>query len=85
MNITQNKFSYQNNAIDNIFQMKWKCYGHTTPGRELFTKSILLSQYTYLGSMLDMTDSQLEKIQNQLNHFVLENTDSSDANEKSNN
>ena len=42
-------------------------------------------QHTYLGSMLDMTDSQLEKIQNQLNHFVLENTDSSDVNEKSNN
>ena len=48
-------------------------------------KSILLSQYTYLGAMLDMTDSQLEKIQNQLNYFVLENTDSTDVNEKSNN
>ena len=64
---------------------KWKCYVLTIPDRELITKSLLLSQYTYLGSMLDMTDSQLEKIQNQLNHFVLENTDSSDVNEKSNN
>ena len=86
-----NRLEKLNENFDNIFQRvnglinKWKCYGLTIPGRELITKSILLSQYTYLGSMLDMTDSQLEKIQNQLNHFVLENTDSSDVNEKSNN
>ena len=34
--------------------------------------------------MLDMTDSQLGKIQNQLNQFVLENTDSSEGNDKNN-
>ena len=34
--------------------------------------------------MLDMTDSQLSKIQNQLNQFVLENTHSSDVNDKNN-
>ena len=86
-----NRLKKLNENFENIFQRvnglinKWKCYGLTIPGRELITKSILLSQYTYLGSMLDMTDSQLEKIQNQLNHFVLENTDSTDVNEKSNN
>ena len=63
---------------------KWKCYRLTIPGREIITKSILLSQYTYIGSMLDMTDSQLGKIQNQLNQFVLENTDSSEGNDKNN-
>ena len=34
--------------------------------------------------MLDMTDSQLTKIQTQLNQFVLENTDSSGNGEKKN-
>ena len=34
--------------------------------------------------MLVMTDSQLSKIQNQLNHFVLENADSVDVNDKNN-
>ena len=86
----ENRLEKLNENFDNIFQRvnglihKWKCYGLTIPGRELITKSILLSQYTYIGSMLDMTDSQLNKIQNQLNHFVLENTDSSYVNEKSN-
>ena len=46
---------------------KWKCYGWTIPGREIIAKSILLSQYTYIGSILDMTDSQLTKVQTQLN------------------
>ena len=34
--------------------------------------------------MLDMTDSQLGKIQNQLNQFVLENTDSIEGTDKNN-
>ena len=77
--------------FDNIYQRvnglinKWKCYGFTIHGRELSTKSILLSQYTYLGSMLDLTDIQLEKIQKQLNYFFLDNADSPKDNEKSNN
>ena len=63
---------------------KWKCYGLTIPGREVITKSILLSQYTYVGSMLDMTESQLTKVQTQLNQFVLENSDSSGTGDKKN-
>ena len=63
---------------------KWKCYGLKIPGREVITKSILLSQYTYIGSMLDMTDFQLTKVQTQLNQFVLENTDSSGTGDKKN-
>ena len=34
--------------------------------------------------MLDMTNPQLGKIQNQLNQFVLENTDSIEGNDKNN-
>ena len=34
--------------------------------------------------MLDMTDSQLTKVQTQLNQFVLENTDSSGTGDKKN-
>ena len=85
-----NRLEKLNENFDTIYQRvnglihKWKCYGLTIPGREIITKSILLSQYTYIGSMLDMTDSQLGKIQNQLNQFVLENTDSSEGNDKNN-
>merc|ERR1711947_3732 len=52
---------------------KWKCYGLTIPGREIIAKSILLSQYNYIGAVLDMTYSQLNKVQTQLNQFVLDN------------
>ena len=85
-----NRLENLNENFDTIYQRvnglihKWKCYGLTIPGREIITKSILLSQYTYIGSMIDMTDSQLGKIQNQLNQFVLENTDSSEGNDKNN-
>ena len=85
-----NRLEKLSENFDTIYQRvnglihKWKCYGLTIPGREIITKSILLSQYTYIGSMLDMTDSQLGKIQNQLNQFVLENTYSIEGNDKNN-
>ena len=63
---------------------KWKCYGLTIPGREILAKSILLSRYTYIGSVLDMTDSQLTKVQTQLNQFVLYNSESSATGDKIN-
>ena len=43
------------------------------------------SQSTYHGSMLDLTDTQLKKIQRQLNNYVLDNADSPDGNAKPNN
>ena len=85
-----NRLEKLSENFDNIFQRvnglihKGKCYGLTIPGRELITKSVLLSLYTCIGSMLAMTDFQLGQIQNRLNQFVLENTDSIEGTDKNN-
>ena len=37
-------------------------------------KSLLLAQYIYIGTVMDILDKEeLEKIQNLLNHFILHN------------
>ena len=52
---------------------KWQCYKLTVQGRITITKSLLLSQYTYVGTVLDMNKCQTDLIQNKLNAFVLHN------------
>ena len=41
---------------------KWQCYKLTIIGRITITKSLLLCHYTYVGSVLDMTEYQTSSI-----------------------
>ena len=58
--------------VDNLIS-KWQCYRLTIMGRVTITKSLLLSQYTYIGSVLDMRKPLTDLIQKKLNTFVLHN------------
>ena len=66
--------------LDNIHKRvtalihKWKVYNLSVHGRITIAKSILLAQYNYIGSVLDMFyPSDYKHIQNTLNHFVIYN------------
>ena len=51
-----------------------KLYHLTIRGRLTIVKSLLLAQYIYIGTVMDILDEEeLEKIQNLLNHFVQHN------------
>ena len=52
---------------------KWQGYKLSLDGRITITKSLLLSQYTYIASVLDMPVKMFEKIQSNLNAFIFTN------------
>ena len=52
---------------------KWQGYQLSLDGRITFTKSLLLSQYTYIASVLEMPVKKFEKIQSNLNAFIFTN------------
>ncbi len=55
--------------------VKWRAYNLSINGRITIVKSVLLPQYTYIGSVLDkVTESQYKNIQRILDHFVLYNS-----------
>jgi len=52
----------------------WIRYGLTFLGRITVAKSLLLSQYTYVATILDSNDKKItDKIQSQINLFVYQN------------
>jgi len=54
---------------------KWRSYNLSINGRVTIAKSILVPQYTYIGSVLDkISKTRYTKIQKILDHFVLHNT-----------
>ena len=53
--------------------MKWQCYQLTTSGKITIAKSLLLSQYTYIGSVLEISDTRAKHIQDNLNSFIFYN------------
>ena len=55
--------------------VKWGAYNLSINGRVTIVKSVLLPQYTYIGSVLDkVTESQYNGIQKILDFFVLYNS-----------
>ena len=59
----------------------WIRYGLTFKGRITVAKSLLLSQYTYVATILDSNDKKLtDKIQAQIDYFVYQNKDGSKEN-----
>ena len=62
-----------NSRVNNLIN-KWKRYYLTLYGRITIVKSLLLAQYIYIGTVMDILDEEeLEKIQRNLNHFILHN------------
>ena len=53
--------------------LKWQCYQLTTDGKITIAKSLLLSQYTYIGSVLEISDTRAKHIQDNLNSFIFHN------------
>ena len=52
----------------------WIRYGLTFKGRITVAKSLLLSQYTYVATILDSNDKKLtDKVQAQIDYFVYQN------------
>ena len=53
---------------------KWRPYYLSVHGRVTIAKSMLLSQYTYMGMIMDILDpDDLKHIQNLLNYFKIHN------------
>ena len=51
---------------------KWRSYNLSINGRITIAKTILLPQYTFVGSVLDNTSqNQYKNIQKVLDHFIL--------------
>ena len=54
---------------------KWKLYNLSVHGRITITKSMLISQYTYILTILDVAEeSDIEQIQLHINNFIAYNT-----------
>ena len=52
--------------------IKWRAYNLSINGRVTIAKSMLLPQYTYIGSVLDkISNTRYSSIQKTLDHFVL--------------
>ena len=51
----------------------WQGYQLFLDGRITITKSLLLSHYTYIASVLEMPVKMFEKIQSNLNAFIFTN------------
>ena len=61
----------------------WIRYGLTFKGRITVAKSLLLSQYTYVATILDSNEKQMtDKIQAQIDLFVYQNKCGSKENPK---
>ena len=53
---------------------KWRSYNLSINGRITIAKTILLPQYTYVGSVLDnISQTQYKGIQKVIDHFILYN------------
>ena len=53
---------------------KWRLYYFSLHGRLSIVKSILLAQYIYIGTVMDILNyDDMEQIQNTLNQFVAYN------------
>ena len=62
-----------NTKVNNLMK-KWRLYYLSLHGRLTIVKSILLAQYIYIGTIMDiLNDDDMEKIQNTLNQFVAYN------------
>ena len=57
-------------AIINI----WRKYNLTINGRMTVAKALLLSQYTYVATVLDLSQKESEYIQSILDNFILYNS-----------
>ena len=58
-----------NTRVKNLIN-RWKLYYLTIHGRFTVVKSILLAQYTYVGSIMDIIDEDdMNNIQQVMNHF----------------
>ena len=54
---------------------KWRSYNLSINGRITIAKTILLPQYTYVGSVLDnISQNQYKGIQKVIDHFILYNS-----------
>ena len=55
--------------------IKWRAYNLSVNGRVTIAKTMLLPQYTYIGSVLDkISNTRYNSIQKTLDHFVLHNS-----------
>ena len=71
-NLKQNQWII-NTRVKNLIN-RWKLYYLTIHGCLTMVKSILLAQYTYVGSVMDILDEkEMNEIQNMLNHFLEHN------------
>ena len=53
---------------------KWRKYNLTLMGRMTVAKALLLSQYTYIATVLDLSMKEIEYIQSILDNFILYNS-----------
>ena len=69
-----NNFAKCNEKVKALIT-KWRSYNLSVNGRVTISKSILLPQYTYIGSVLDkVSENHYKGIQKTLDHFVLYNS-----------
>merc|ERR1712059_247596 len=62
-----------NTKVENLIN-RWKLYYVSLHGRLTIVKSLLLSQYVYVGSVMDILgEDDMEEIQNMMNHFLEHN------------
>jgi hypothetical protein len=54
--------------------IKWRKYHLSVMGRITVAKSIILSQFTYVVSVLDLTKAQIDQIQQLLDTFIMYNS-----------
>ena len=54
--------------------VKWRKYNLSIMGRITVAKSMILSQFTYVVAVLDMSKVQIEKIQQLLDTFIMHNS-----------
>ena len=54
--------------------VKWRKYHLSIMGRITVAKSIILSQFTYVVSVLDLTKAQIDQIQQLLDTFIMYNS-----------
>merc|ERR1712208_115617 len=73
LNKLQDNFQRMYDKVDNKIGT-WIRYGLTFQGRITVAKSLLLSQYTYVATILYSNDKKItDKIQSQINLFVYQN------------
>ena len=76
-----NKLENLKRNLDNINQKvinlinKWKPYKLSIYQRVMLTKSLLISQYTYILTILDIAgEAEIDQIQLRINKFIAYNT-----------